>query len=63
MEKEMSYLEDNCEKLHLEDATDEELIEELIKSRLSEEQCYTIIEFAVDILYKKFNKIIEWWEI
>ena len=48
------------DELTLEDATDEQILEELIHVRLNEEQCTTIIEFASDVLAQKFNKKLVW---
>lgn len=48
------------DELTLSDATDEQIMEELIHIRLNEEQCTTLVEFAQDVLNKKFNKNLIW---
>lgn len=47
-------------KLTLEDATDEQIMEELIHARLNEEQCTSLVEFAEDVLAQKFGKTLVW---
>lgn len=42
-----------CERLHLEEASDEDILEEAAHISFSEEQCLTFIE----VLVEKLNKI------